>query len=286
MAAGDLITNDFEIEYRSELLGGSTGIEIVEFDIWTINDVRTNDLARPLDHGYFSGTDYYSWRSVTMQLEAWATDDATLKTLLDDVSRVVAVGDDEEPLVVQLPGYGKLLMNARPRRRVGPRIDQDYNMRVARMNIEFFATDPRIYSGTLSTALAQLVVSSPGLTFDATFDLSFGGVSESGIASCVNDGTFETRPLIRIYGPIVNPTVENITQDKIMQFTGTVSAGDYLELDFLERTVLLNGSASRYSWLQDSTKWFTLQPGTNDIRLGGSTSGSPYADIEWRSAWI
>ncbi len=281
MAAGDLITEDFEVEYNGVLLGGDSGIEIVSFAPFENPDVRSSDLERPLDHGLFPGTDYYGGRAIPMQLEVW-NGWTGVRAVLEAFQTT-----DEQAFVFQLPTIGKLQMNARVRRRSPLPIDISYAVgEMTQVAVEMFATDPRVYSSTISTATATLAAAASGLTFNATFNAVFGAGSSSSV-SVTNNGTFETRPLIRINGPIDNPFLENQTSDRILLFNGSLADGEYLDVDFLNHTVLLNGTASRYVWVDDSTGWWNLPPGTSSVRLGGSPgSPVPTADIQWRDAYV
>ena len=70
--AGELITQDFQIEWNGQLLGDDTsGLEIISFTPFAYPDVRTSDQNRPLDHGLFAGVDYYGSRTITLQMEVW-----------------------------------------------------------------------------------------------------------------------------------------------------------------------------------------------------------------------
>ena len=282
MAAGDLITDDLQIEFNDLLMGDdASGLEIVQFTPFDYPDLRSSDIARPLDHGLFPGTDYFGGRTITLRLETWGGWDAVRRALA-----AFQVGA-ELPLVWQQDGIGKLMANVRVRRRGPLQIDSAYA--VAGMSgcaVEFAATDPRIYSNEIHSATATLEAAASGMTFNATFNLLFG-VGTSSTASVENIGTFETRPLIRITGAVDAPSLINETTGKTLALSGSLAAGEYVDVDFLNRTVMLNGESSRYNWVVDSAGWWTLEPGINSIRLSGSPgSPTPTADIQWRDAYV
>lgn len=282
MAAGDLITQNYEVEFNGVLFGGAAAnLEVVEFSPFESPDMRTVDLARPLDHGMFLSTDYYGGRTVVLEAETWNTWSGVLNALT-----ALQTYNTELPLVFQLPTVGKLRVNCRVRRRAQMAVNQEFNVGGrTRVIVEFYATDPRIYSNTLQSAVATLTPASSGITFNAVFNLLFG-VGTSSTVSVTNAGTFETRPQISIAGPVTDPYLENQTTGKTLSFNGDLASGETLEVDFLNRTVLLNGTASRYSWVDDTDGWWTLQPGVNSIRLGGSTASSATATISWRDAYV
>jgi phage-related protein len=130
--------------------------------------------------------------------------------------------------------------------------------------------------------------STGGRSYPRTYPLSYGTARVGGSISCNNAGNFESLPLIKIYGPVVSPEIKNITDDnKYIKVNMTVSAGDYLEIDFSNHTVMLNGTASRYLYLDSGSEWFSLLAGNNSLTFkdsGGDITGK--AEIIFRSAWI
>lgn len=282
MTAGSLITNDLQVEFNGQLMGDDvSGLEIVSFTPFQYPAVRSSDYERPLDHGLIPGTDYFGGRTVYLQLEVWGG-----WTAVREVLSAFTLGT-EAALVWQLGTVGKLQVNARVRKRDPLVIDEGYAVgNTTTVTVEFYCTDPRVYSNAVNTVNATLTTASPGLTFNVTPNLSFGGASTSGAALITNAGTFETRPVIRINGPITNPYLLNETTGKTLAFNGTIASGDYIDVDFLNRTVILNGTGSRYFWIVDSSGWWNLIPGANSVRLGGSPgSPSPTMTVQWRDAY-
>lgn len=281
MAIGDLVTDDYEIEFNGQQIGGASNISVVSFTPFENPEMRVSDFARPLDDGLFPGNDYYGGKSFILEMEVdsgWTGVRAALAAFQTS---------DEMPIVFQLPTIGKLQINCRVRRRSSLPIDIGYVVGSSTtVSVEFFATDPRVYSLTKHTSVATLAASTAGLTFDATPNFVFGGATSSTVV-VDNAGTYATHPLIVITGAIDNPVLENVTSGKLLQFAGSLASGDTLSVDFLNRTVILNGTASRYSWVVDSSAWWDLAPGNNSIRLGGSAgSPVPTATISWYDAFV
>lgn len=155
--------------------------------------------------------------------------------------------------------------------------------------IPLVANDPRIYSVTLTNVeVTATTEGTSGFVFPLGFDLDFGEVSYAGQAIVTNEGTADSPPVIRIYGPGINPTLVNVTTGKTVNLTYNLGAGEFLELDFATHQVLLNGNVNRYSAYDfDSSEWWMLQPGTNDVRMTFA-SFTPGAKMEllYRSAWL
>lgn len=150
------------------------------------------------------------------------------------------------------------------------------------------AADPRIYSYSVQSAYAAAVTASGdvGRAYDKEYDTDYGPSVPTGQLLLATLGTTLTYPVLTIYGPVVNPTVSNLTVGQQIQLNYTLVAGETLVVDTLNRTVKLAGLADRYGAVDFSnTEWWGLVPDTNDIRMGGFGSGASLV-VEWRDAWL
>lgn len=250
-------------------------------------EVRTSDQIRARAHGMYAGTDLLGGRSLMAQVEVVAPHPD--ETTWSDFSRALVPGQgDELPLVFQIPGVAggvAVEVGARVRRLSLP-VDRSYFFGHGSAAVEFWATDPRIYSQASTTlTVSQAVPSGTGLTFPVTFPLSFGGAVTGGQFVATNAGEFAAPWTATISGAIENPTLENITTGQTISFVGSLSASETLIVSSLDRSVLLNGTASRYSWLTVGSSWWQLAPGANTVRLAG-TSGTGSVSFTYRSAWV
>lgn len=285
MAAGDLITTDYQYEYNGVLFGSGTLAEAVEVDGLDRPALRVSDVVRPRDHGEIAGVDWLGGRDVGFVLDVGDGTATNLKAMLDSLANAgSSIGQTEVPLVFQLPGYGKRRVNARFRRR-SFNVNMDYFFGLAQgVALEFHATDPRIYDNTLSTAALTLPSVSGGLGWPVSWPLGWGS-AVGGLVNVTNAGTFATRPVITFIGPLTAPSVQNVTAGQTWACTFDLQSGDQLIVDFAARTVLLNGTASRYSYVTSSSVWWELAPGTSQLQLG-ATAGNGSASVAFRSAWL
>jgi hypothetical protein len=131
--------------------------------------------------------------------------------------------------------------------------------------------DPRVYSQTQTTGIGNVVTNA----------------ATGNTCSFTNSGSIPTPPIIRIYGEITSPVIRLTSGGAGLTFTGTVGPTDYLEIDVQNRTVRTNGSINSLSTLNaGASDWFELPTGTGTVTLTGSSiSGSPRADLIYRSAW-
>lgn len=150
------------------------------------------------------------------------------------------------------------------------------------------AADPRIYS----TALHQedVVPGADGLggfSSPLTSPLT-SSAPVSGQVMVDNQGSAQSPALLVINGPCTNPRVINFTTGEELVLTYTLGEAEFLVIDMLNRTVLLNNSASRYGAVDfNATSWWWLEPGENDIRFAPSSySLGCTLEIHFRDAWL
>lgn len=282
------MATDWTVEFNGITIGGATNPYQVAsiVGLHETPDIRTSDVNRARTHGQFAGVDYLGGRNITAVVEVRSPHPSN--NIWQAFSQALVAGQSAElPLVVQVPGLasgGTVQVNARVRRLALP-MDRSYSLGAGNAAVEWHCTDPRIYSSTLTTLSTSQAVSSGGLVFPAVAPLAFAGSASGGQVVATNSGEFDAPWTATITGPVNDPRIENVTTGKVVGFTGVLNAGETLTISSLDRTVLLNGTASRYSWLNPSSSWFDLPAGDSTIRFAG-TSGTGTMDLNFRSVWI
>lgn len=266
--------------------GSGQSVKIVEatgFD--DLPAIRSGDIARSADHGSFLGSAWLGSRVVTftLRIRGQATQTA-LDAVIDSLRQATIVQNAQNlPLVLN----GNRQINCRPTRRSIPDRIEDWGAWTTEPVVEFTATDPRIYDSSLQAPSTGLATVSGGMTFPATFPLAFGAAASGGYIFVTNNGTFETRPVAIIQGPVTNPAIQNVTSGQTLSFNITLASTDTLTVDFNARTVMLNGSANRYNAIASGSSWFTLAPGNSTVRfLASAYNGSATLTLQYRSAWL
>lgn len=277
-----------QMTYKGLLLSTvANGLGLVEIEgVYDTPDIRTADMDRARSHGQWAGVDLLGGRAITATVQiarphpdegSWAALQAALRPT-----------GDESPLVIELSGFanGYSVQTDARIRRVSIPVDADrYQFGYPQATVEWWATDPRFYNTAETTETVDIAApGGNGLTFDATFDLEFGGAIPSGIINVTNDGNFETPWVVEFSGLVNDVRIESVTTGKTLYFDGTVLDGQTLRIDSANRTVTLDG-ASRYSWLIPGSQWFDLAPGANQLRLAAN-AGSGSGTLTFRSAWI
>lgn len=289
MPVGDLVVADWELEYRGLLTGGDNPIALVQIEgLLDLPAVRSADQILLRRHGAHAGDDFADVRQIVLTYELFGETDAELAGLVAQLQAAFRPGGVEEPLVFQLPGVAggaKAQVWCRPRRRQLP-IDLTFHRRLPVAVIELVATDPLLYSAVEQTGSTSLPSASGGHAWPASWPWAWGAVSTGGTIIAINDGAFDADVSFRLDGPVTNPRIESLTAGRTIAWNGTLDVGEFLVLDTKSRTVLLNGTASRYADLDSSSRWFTLAPGSNELAFRASTPSVALLSAAWRSAWL
>lgn len=291
MAAGDLITVDTQVELRELLMGAETSYPITgPIDGLGDLEVRTTDLARPLDHGRFTGRSFYGSRVIRIPFAILGDTPSDAMAKLEDLGGAWRVpipeldGGLEVPLVFRI-GERRLTAIGKPSR---VHVDATHlpKGRTITGLAEFIATDPRLYGDEQSASVSPGGITG-GLSLPHSFPHGFGS-AEPGALFGTNGGNFPTYPTITVTGGVGGLTqvsFEKTATGEVLAVDIVMNEGDTLELDFLERLATLNGTASRANLIERPADWFTLDPGDNTINFAVG-SGTGTAQMVWRDAYV
>jgi hypothetical protein len=166
------------------------------------------------------------------------------------------------------------------------------------VQLQWVAADPAAYDpnqqSSSSWAGAQ---TSAGRTYPLTFDRVYpaGGMPPT-TGTFFSPGDLPVRPLLRIYGPAVAPTVTftipGATQQRVMFTAGvTIDAGHWIDVDADRRTAYWDSDVSRpavaaLNW--SSTTWLYLPARTSitfNMTAGGTNQVSQ-AMLLWRDGYL
>jgi hypothetical protein len=287
MAVGDLVTEDWGFEFRGLAFGGTSDYLIAPGVTGLADnpDVATSDRRRLRRHGLHPGTDWFMGREIVIPVEITADDTATWEARLSAIKQAMDVTDTgEDELVFQVPGVaggGVRFVYARPRGLAVP-LDLNYYYEIPIVSLRFGCTSPDIYDLTATTATSPILTGgASGAPWSFTWPLGWGTVFTTSFYT-TNTGTRAAEWTATIPGPVTNPTLVHVGQSRALEFTITIADGDELVVDSATRTVLLNGTANRYSTV--SGEWWTIGPGVNELSYGAD-SGTSTVEIVYRSTW-
>ncbi|MGH8964922.1 MAG: phage distal tail protein [Actinomycetes bacterium] len=152
----------------------------------------------------------------------------------------------------------------------------------AKVSLSLVAPDPRKYAPNLVTLETGLPSTAGGLRVPFRVPARIQATTTAGILSAVNDGTFETRPTLIVYGPVDPFRITHRGTGRVLRFHEPIPAGRYLEIDTDKKTALLDGTATR----RLTGAWFAYAPGVNEVGFSADTY-NPGARLvsEHRNAW-
>ena len=108
MAAGDLITQNYQIELRTTLIGASTNYPIRNLDgVSAVVPIIRKDLPKLLVDGVFQGTHTYGSRVVTVTMDVVGTTAANLETRMVTLETAWAKATSDIFFCIQLGGVKK-----------------------------------------------------------------------------------------------------------------------------------------------------------------------------------
>src|SRR5699024_4479973 len=114
-----------------------------------------------------------------------------------------------------------------------------------------------------------------------------GATLSEGAAVLENEGTADTPLRLRINGPVVRPRVAVLRpggESRTLRFDTELQAGQWLDIDTGDRTVLLQGKTSRRA--QTAGTFPLLPPGTSTLRFfAAEHNDDAEVTAVWRSAW-
>lgn len=245
--------------------------------------VRLTLTDRPERDGAFDAPSYRAVRVVTLEGTAIAPDRISRELAKDRLAAVLADGSALVPLLVTEPHVTRqALVRLSAETKITDRKAGAFDF-----SLQMTAPDPLRYSFELNGASCPLPTSAGGLAFPLSFPLDFGKGSTGGRLSLRNAGTAPSWPVWRISGPCDGPVITNTVTGAEIAFGLTLRSGETLDVDTDARTVLLQGTASRRSFLLPGSDWFALRPGLTQVAFRAAQH-DPQALLraEWRDAWI
>jgi hypothetical protein len=136
------------------------------------------------------------------------------------------------------------------------------------------ASDPLLYAPPVLLSTGLDGVTGTGLVYPLTYPLDYGvpAGATPGAVQVPNGGTAPYWPALRIDGPVTNPVVTvNETGDWV-RFNGSLTAGQWLEIDCQNRRVLLNGQVSQAAKVTFSGRWLVIPVGGAGMSFDADTA--------------
>lgn len=123
-----------------------------------------------------------------------------------------------------------------------------------------------------ATTVDSIALAAGGSGFTIPLTIPFTlAPSGGGSLTVSHTGSFPyAYPVLRAYGPIINPQLINQTTGERIVFVGSIASGDYWEIDLFTPSVKLNGVSSIKAIDTARSTWWACQRGANILQLAGS----------------
>lgn len=246
------------------------------FEGWDGTDVQgPGNVARSGDHGAWASSQFLAPRIITLTLLASAATQALRDLARALLQQALPVSDLAVFLLNEpVPKQASVRMSGRITETYPTTLDVEFTVPMA-------APDPRKYGAPNLVSTVAPVQN--GVTLPVTLPFTLPAQTPGGAVTVTNAGSFETRPLVTINGPITSPFLQNVTTGQIVSFTGLVlGAADSLVVDFNARQAFFDGV---YRTADITSSWWSIPPGTVTIQLGGTGSAGAQMSVSWQSAW-
>lgn len=231
------------------------------FDGWDDSAASTIALTqKPRDHGAWVSEAYLEDLPISITGRVQAPTSALARQWVDQIKAAisltgftVSVGEDDGSVRSRLCYRQDAVKSPRD-----TSSDRPWSAGIV-------ASDPRAY-GTQITASTRLPTTIGGFSWPYSYPYSYTGTVITGTIGFTNAGNVPSPVLLRVDGPCTGPIITHISSGAQLVFSTsyTIAAGNWLEIDMQEKTVLENGQESRNGYI-DSRGWFQLDPGENTI---------------------
>ena len=291
--------NNYQFQYNTFQFGGTTSpYQVLNIDgLESLPDLRVQDDNRGYNDGMFTGRDFLSGRTITMEILTLAGGGNSAFTNFNLLqAALIPTSSYTAPAITATTAPGLLqflLSTSDTEMRIGARVrgrqtavNPDFTYGFIRSQYTFFCPDPRYYSNTLQTASLS-PIAALGRGYNRIYPLTYGGGSGSVSQPLTNGGSVTTYPTITITGPATNIIITNTTTGQYLSLYGSLATGDTLVINLYEKLITLNGAAAR-NLLVGGSNWFGIDPGTSNVSFSaaGSVAGTTTCNINYRNAFI
>ena len=282
-----VLTQSYSFSFKGQTFGGAhSPYQILSVDgLEALPPLRVQDDNRGYNDGMFSGRDFYAGRHVSIIFNTFGSDGLSAQDNFNTIQSILLPQTSgTTPLYFLMPPDQTQFLNARVRG-MKSTVDANYTYGYITAQVEFFCPDPCYYSNNLQSAYMEYSTVA-GRTYNKTFDYTYGGGSVIITSTVTNNGWTDTYPTITIKGPITDPIVGNVTQNKYLNLVGTYTDTDVIVIDLYNKLITLNGQPARN--ILSTGEWFSASPGNNEYYFTGTgtLAGTTEAVVTWHSAYV
>lgn len=267
---GDNITGSYQIEYNGTLFGGyGNTYQIIGGSVEGWDDLPALDsanVARPTWHGSWPGRWYAQDRQVTATIAISVGDGGDFAGAVAALRHLLTPppGETGAPLVISTRDETLMVPEAVVDTRTMP--TGSYHAGWVPVAVRWVCADPRRYNVDRSGVLVPA---------DATVDI-------------INAGNVASHPLLRIDGPVVNPSIINTTMGRTLDFLITLNEGERLTIDTDAGNATVGGQSvlSTLTGTSSPVSDFVLERDVNAVTYSPDSGGALGLVVLYRDAWL
>ncbi|MEV4437479.1 hypothetical protein AB0K09_00430 [Streptomyces sp. NPDC049577] len=254
------------------------------FEGWDAAEVRAEVTQREADHGAWAAPVYLGERPITLGGKATAPTRSAADDAIERLLAAVSLTDTTLTVYESIPKQATV-------RRSGKPLIRRLTDKTIEWSALVTAADPRRYATALQTGTTGLPSTSGGLTEPYTLPYTITAATVTGSITATNTGTFETRPVYLIDGPVSQPQVLTQMPDgtvRALTYGLDLATGDRLIIDTDAHTATLADGVSRRRFLSAPSGWPVIPAGASVAIQFQAATYDPTALLtaRWRSAWI
>lgn len=155
---------------------------------------------------------------------------------------------------------------------------------MGKWQLQLEAMDYILESQTIST-VNSFLPQSGGVVYAVTYPIHFGA-SSGGSVTAANLGNAPAFPVVAIYGPMINPVIVNDATGESVRLNLTLVAGDVVSIAMKQRIIVQGMATNKMGNLVQGSKFWSVLPGNNALRLSADAYDSGHATFSWRNSYI
>ena len=263
---------------RPVILGGldfsvptPEGVEFIVTDVtgWDNGPASTLETIQRLraPGGWRSSDPQFTVRPLSLEVELASPNMAALLAAIRQIRQAATL--EETLLTVTDPGAGPLSLRVS---RQGEVLAVAHGENYGTVSVSLTAADSRKFGPTQQEA-TPLPSATGGLTVPFTVPFTINSVVQTGQISMTNDGDLTGPVVARVDGPCSDFTITHVgsSGSRIFSLALPLAAGEWVEIDMENETVLAQGQSSRSQWVT-SRGFAGFDPGPNTWAFASSTA--------------
>jgi Phage tail protein len=288
------ITTNYQFQFGSFAFGSGTPFAVLDVDgLESFPALRVQDDDSGYSDGMFTGHDFFEGRNLVFTIHTFAGNGNSAQVNFNLLQTALMPQQQGTQALQFLLSPTETAKTIQARARVNrTMVDVDYTLGMIRSQWQFFCPDPRYFD--VDSTLVQLSPSPiGGRSYSKVFSYSYGGGSNQIQTYTTNLGRTIAGGVITIVGPVTNPNIGSVTQNKYLTVNTTLASTDTLKLDLTSKIVTLTSSITGVTTnvrnlLSNGSSWFDIQPGLNALYFTGTsvTVGTTSASITYSNAYI